>query len=400
MDGTRVIAPITAPQVSARRLIGVIGLALALGYLIVLAGTYLQGQFLTDKQGRPIANDFVDVYAAGRLALAGNVASAYDWPVHKAAEVRALDHEFPDYYGWHYPPPFLFVAAGLAMLPYLGAALLWLAATLAAYAATLRAIIGDRVGIFLALGFPAAIWNVTAGQNGFLTATLIGGTLVSMQRRPALAGVFLGLLTYKPQFGLLFPLVLIADRRWLTIAVAASVAIGMAAASWLAFGSASWQAFFHWLPISSHIILGQGRADFGRLQSLYGLVRAQGGGEPLAWSVQAAGSLAIAAGIVWLWRSRAPFELKAAALAAGTLVATPYVYMYDLAVLAVAVGFLLRFALQRGVASTEIIGLACGGALILSFPYLKTQVGLAAVLIVIALVVQRALFIPPPRSET
>ena len=106
--------------------------------------------------------------------------------------MRAVGHDFPGYYGWHHPPPSLFVAAALAMLPYLGAVLLWLAATLAAYAATLRAIVGDRVGAFLALGFPAAIWNVTAGQNGFFTAAPIGGTLVSMQRRPALAGVFSG----------------------------------------------------------------------------------------------------------------------------------------------------------------------------------------------------------------
>ncbi|HTV34805.1 MAG TPA: glycosyltransferase family 87 protein, partial [Xanthobacteraceae bacterium] len=243
------------------------------------------------------------------------------------------------------------------------------------------------------------IWNITAGQNGFLTAALIGGTLSSMERRPALAGVFLGLLTYKPQFGLLFPLVLIADRRWLTIAVAACVAIGMAVASWLAFGIASWQAFFHWLPISSHIILGEGRADFGRLQSLYGLVRAHGGDETLAWSVQAVGSLAVAAGIVWLWRSRAAYELKAGALAAAVLVATPYVYMYDVVVLGVAVAFLLRYALDRGITSTEIVGLAAAGALILAFPYVKTQVGLAAVLIVLALIVQHVVQRPLPAAH-
>ncbi len=313
--------------------------------------------------------------------------------------MRALGHEFSNYYGWHYPPPFLFMAAALALLPYLGAALAWLLATLCAYAATLRFILRDRAGIFLALGFPAALWNVTAGQNGFFTATLIGGTLASMERRPALAGVFLGLLTYKPQFGLLFPLVLIADRRWLTIVVAAAVATGMAVASWLVFGSASWLAFFHWLPITGHVVLGEGRADFGRLQSLYGLLRAHGGSEALAWSIQAAGSIAVTAGIIWLWRSRAPFDLKAAALAAAAFLVTPYVYMYDLAALAVAVSFLLRFALERGVTASEVFGLAAGGALILIYPYVMTQTGLAAALIVLTLAMQRAFvelrFTPP-----
>ncbi len=49
-------------------------------------------------------------------------------------------------------------------------------------------------------------------------------------------------------------------------------------------------------------------------------------------------------------------------------------YMYDLVVLAVAVAFLLRFAWTR-LYRQRGLGLAVSGALILSFPYVKTQVG-------------------------
>jgi hypothetical protein len=248
-------------QAQTARRVRLIGLTLALCYLIVLGGTFFKGNFLVDAQGRPIANDFVNVVAAGRLALDGDAPAAYDWPTHKQAEVRAIGHDFENYYGWHYPPTFLFVAAALATLPYLAAALVWLTATLAAYAAAIRPILGSRTGLAVALGFPAALWNVTAGQNGFLTAALVGGTLGLLQRRPALAGVCLGLLTYKPQFGLLFPLALIADRRWLTIGVAAATAAGLAALSWLVFGAASWQAFAHWMPITSRVVLDEGGAD-------------------------------------------------------------------------------------------------------------------------------------------
>jgi arabinofuranan 3-O-arabinosyltransferase len=379
-----------AEPLAAARTVRVIGLTLFLCYLLVLGGTFLKGDFLLDAQGRPIANDFVNVAAAGRLTLDGAPAAAYDWPTHKQAEVRVIGHDFADYYGWHYPPTFLFVAAALATLPFFAAAIVSLLATFAAYVAAMASVSG-RTGIYIALGFPAALWNVTAGQNGFLTAALIGGTLGLMERRPKLAGLCLGLLTYKPQFGLLFPLALIADRRWPSIAVAAITAIGLAALSWFAFGGASWSAFVHWMPITGRIVLGEGHADFGRLQSLFGFVRAHGGGEPLAWTVQGAASIALAVATVWLWRSRAPFDLKAAVLAAGTLVATPYVYMYDLVVLAVAVAFLLRFALERGLIVSEEFGLAGAGALILIYPYVKTQVGLAAVLIVLALVMRRTM---------
>jgi hypothetical protein len=378
-------------QLSARRLVGAVGLALALGYLIVLSGAYLGGQFLLDAQGRPIANDFVNVYAAGKLVDASEAAAAYDWPVHKAAEIGAVGHDFANYYGWHYPPTFLFVAAALATLPYLAALLVWLVATLIAYAASVAAILGSRAGIALALGFPAALWNVTAGQNGFLTATLIGGTLGLLERHPALAGVCLGLLTYKPQFGLLFPIVLIAERRLLTIAVAAAVAAALGAASWLAFGTASWAAFIHATPAISHAALRDGAIGFARMQSPFGLVRTLGGGEALAWTVQAAATLSLALALALMWRSRAAYDLKAAALAAGALVATPYVFTYDLVVLAVAVAFLLRYALFRGLWVSEAAGVIAAGALILSFPYLTGQVGLCAAVIVVILAGRRAL---------
>jgi arabinofuranan 3-O-arabinosyltransferase len=363
----------------------------------VLGGTFLQGHFLTDPRGRPIANDFVNVYAAGRLARDGNAGAAYDWTAHRTAEVRAVGYDFDGYYGWHYPPPAFFFAAALAALPYLVAAIVWLVTTLAAYVVAIGGILG-RSGILFALGFPAALWNITAGQNGFLTAALIGGTLGLLQRRPALAGICLGLLTYKPQFGLLFPFVLIADRQWRTIASAAITAITLAVLSWLVFGSASWAAFVHWAPLSSHALIDEGALDWYRVQSVFALARGHGGSEALAWTVQAVVSLTLAVGLVWLWRSRVAFEFKAAALASGALLATPYLFMYDLVVLAVAVAFLLRLALTRDFLSRmEIAALAVAGALILIYPYVKTHVGLAAVIIVMAVVVgrTRAEFIRP-----
>ena len=186
--GDALRAPASAQPQAARR-VRLVGLTLAVCYLIVLGGTFLKGNFLVDPQGRPIANDFVNVVAAGRLALDGDAAAAYDWPTHKAAEVRAIGHDFEDYYGWHYPPTFLFVAAALATLPYLAAALVWLTATLAVYTAAMRRILGGRTGLAVALGFPAALWNVTAGQNGFLTAALDRRHARALGTDPALAGV-------------------------------------------------------------------------------------------------------------------------------------------------------------------------------------------------------------------
>jgi hypothetical protein len=118
-------------------------------------------------------------------------------------------------------------------------------------------------------------------------------------------------------------------------------------------------------------------------------VRGLSGGETLAWIVQGGFAITVAAGITWLWRGDAPFELKAAALAVGTVLVTPYVFAYDLVVLAVPVAFLLRYALARGFHRVEAPALVAAGALLLSYIVATTQVGLAASLIVALLLVRR-----------
>jgi len=382
-------APAIGIVAPAKRRLALIGIALAIAFAIVLAGALLSATWLFDGYGRPIANDFVDVWAAGHLALDGNAAGAYDWTLHKAAEVEAVGHPFDNYYGWHYPPTFFFVAATLAMLPYIPAALIWLGVTLAGYVAAVWRILDSRVGIAVALGSPAALWNATAGQNGYLSAALIGGTLCLMERQPVLAGVCLGLLSYKPHLGLLFPIALIASARWRVFMTAAAVTVAMAALSLIVFGSESWQAFFEWIPTTSHVVFGQGAAEFNRLQSVFGTVRALGGGETLAWSVQVAIASASAVAIAWMWHSRTAFEIKAAGLSCAALIATPYLYIYDFVILAIPAAFLLKLALRRGFMASEVIGLLAAVALLLSYPYVKTQVGLAAAVIVAALIIQR-----------
>jgi len=383
----------------ARSLV-VASLMLVLGYTVLLAGLLLQGYWLLNQNGLPIASDFVNVWAAGQLTLQGQPAAAYDWLMHKAAEVRAVGHDFENYYGWHYPPTFLFVAALLAMLPFVPASLLWLAVTLAAYLATIRVIIGERSGVLLGLAFPAGLWNITAGQNGFLTASLMGGSLTLMQRSPVLSGVCLGLLTYKPQFGVLFPVALAAGGRWRVVAAAAVTSACLVLLSWMAFGSAPWLEFLEGLGKTSDAILTQGLAEFARLQSVFGFVRASGGSETLAYWLQAGITLASATIVWFLWRSQAAYELKAAGLGCAALLATPYIYMYDLVALAIPLAFLLRLAFRDKLRLVEVAGLAVVTLLILLFVYVKTQVGLLAILIVAALVALRLISSPVPASAS
>jgi arabinofuranan 3-O-arabinosyltransferase len=390
--------PIASPD--PRRLIAVIGLAVLLSEIVFLGGAYLQGFFIVDRAGHGIANDFVNTWAAGRLVLAGHATAVYDPTTLRAMQEAAIGYPFAGAYRWHFPPPFLFAAALAATLPYVPAGLAWLAATGAAYAATIRTIVGDRAGWLFALGFPGAIWNVTAGQNGFLTTALIGGTLGLLERHPVLAGACLGLLTYKPHFGLLFPLVLAATGRWRTFVAAAAVALALAAASWLAFGSGPWLAMTQSVAAANRLVLADGGVGWGKLQSVFGLVRALGGSETLAWIVHGAFAIAVASTVTLLWRGTTPFGLKAAALAVGTVLVTPYVFAYDLVLLAVPIAFLLRFGLAHGFWRSELFALAAVAALLLSYIVATTQVGLAASLIVALLVGRRVHANSAPANES
>jgi len=364
--------------------------ALVVAHTVYLAASYLQGIWIVAPDGGGVQSDFVNVWAAGRLVLEGHPASAYDWPIHKIVEEAAVGHPFAGYFGWHYPPPFLFVAAGLALLSFATAYAVWVFGTFPIYLAAIRAIIGDRTGYLLAAAFPAVLSNFIAGQNGFLTAGLFGGALFLLERRPLLAGVLIGLLSYKPHLGFLFPIALAAGGHWRVFAAATAVAVLMAVATWLAFGTETWMAFFASIGHTEHVFLSEGAADIGKMQTAFGLVRTLGGSEALAWWVQAAVALAAATGVATLWRSRADYEIKAAALGTSAMLATPYLYTYDLVVLAVPLAFLFRLGRARGFMPQEMaaIGVAC--LLILIFPFVKVPVGFAAIAVVAALVGRRA----------
>src|SRR5258705_10258030 len=187
--------------------------------------------WIFDAKGLGIPTDFVNVWSAGKLVLDGHPALAYDWDIQKQVQVAVLGQSYQGNFAWHYPPPFLFVASLLAHFPYAVAFIGWAAISLVPYLAVMRAIVGRPFGLLLAAAFPVVLTNTLVGQNGFLTAALIGGTLYLLPIRPVLSGICLGLLTYKPQYGLLFPLVLIAASQWTVFFTAGVVAVARAFAT-------------------------------------------------------------------------------------------------------------------------------------------------------------------------
>ncbi len=344
-----------------------------------------------DLQGRPLGTDFSNVYAAGTYVLDGHANAAFD-PVRQFAREQTIFGASTQFYGWHYPPYFLFVAAALAWMPYGLALAVWQAVTLGLYLLTMRGIVASsfrgaqRAGpesiatepkeqaprpglwqlwlripdsrfaasgmtaewLLLALGFPAVLINIGHGQNGFLTVALLGGALVILDRRPLLAGILLGLLVYKPQYGVLLPIVLGVSGRWKCFAAAAITVVLLSIATTLTFGISVWDAFLASTHFTRTVVLEQGNTGWYKIQSVFAWARMWGAPIPLAYAVQGVASAASAAALAWLWRGAAPYPLQAAALCLATILATPYSFDYDMMLLAPALAFVALDGFNRG----------------------------------------------------
>src|ERR1044072_8549663 len=95
---------------------------------------------LNDRLDRPLGTDFSNVYAAGTYVLDGEPAAPFD-PAKQFAREQAIFGTATQFYGWHYPPLFLGVAALLALMPYALALALWQGVTLLLYLWTMRGIV-------------------------------------------------------------------------------------------------------------------------------------------------------------------------------------------------------------------------------------------------------------------
>lgn len=320
---------------------------------LMLTGTVLGLAFLVvtatgnvDLMGRPLGTDFSSFWTAGRLVLEGTPTLAYDWPALAAAEIRLIGSH--DFFAFAPPPPFLLVMAPLAALPYLPALLLWQSVSGAAAIAAVWRIVPSRRIVLLALAFPGVFLCAGHGQNGFLTATLLAGGMLLLGRAEWLAGVCFGLLLYKPQFGLILPLALMAGGHWRALAAAAATVLTVAALTFSLWGWPIWQAYLDALPLQQREVVELGAVGFHKFLSTFAWIRMLGGSLALAYTVQTAATLATVTAVMLVWRHSPGRNLKGAALLIGALLSSPYELDYDLIVFGMGLVFLVANALEHG----------------------------------------------------
>lgn len=342
---TRARARVSAFILLAATIIG-------LGYLFATAhGT-------VDSLGRPLGTDFSNVWTAGHMADQGRAAQAWDWPTqHQVQKAVHHDADIP-FYGWHYPPPFLIIATLLAQLPYVAALLIWQGTTLALALCLVKRILPHEPDAMLAaIGAPVVMVCLGHGQNAFMTASLLGGGMLLLDRRPWVAGMLLGALVYKPQFAVLIPVLILARGNIRAFVSAGATVAALCLLTYAIWGWAVWQAFFDSLPLTRHIIIEAGATGWEKIQSPFAAIRQWGGSIPLAYAAQGiVTALAIGAAGVAAWRGS--MAVRGAAALSAALLCTPYVLDYDYVLLGVAIAFLVADMRARGALAWEPTWLA------------------------------------------
>jgi hypothetical protein len=293
--------------------------------------------------GQAIQIDFTAFWAAAQLGLAGDAASAFNVDLLRDAQQLPSGHEAGDIL-WHYPPGWHILIMPLGLMPFSAAFAVYSTVVLVIFALVFRPLAAPVPGgIALVLAAPAVLTIMNLGNNSLLWLTGLTAAISAIgQGRAVLAGLLIGLLTLKPQLGILIPVALAFGGYWRTMLWACAGAAAIVLLSTAILGIDYWRHFFAMLKFVSDLM----KTDlirFDLMMTWYALARFAGAGHELAFPLQLAFSAIAAAAIAWVWRRRtASLEIKAATLFIAIPLATPYAYHYEMVFALAGALFLVR----------------------------------------------------------
>jgi len=338
--------------------------------------------------------DWMVFYAAARAFFDGNLPLIFDghrFTAHQNQMFAAwLSGQLP-FHPWLYPPHFLLLALPFGLIPFSASYALFMCITGAVLVATIWLYAPPDYRRWLQLGSlllcPAASITVIAGQNAFLTAALLVGGFGLLPRRPILAGVLLGVATFKPTLWLMVPVALIAARQWRVLASAAAVASVLALASLAVFGVEMWRQWLE-MALSPPADFYSNWLESGRSWglSVYTCAWVLGASHGLATLVQAVATLGAAAGVYVAFRGALAPDRQLAVLLAAAILAGPHVSSYDTLLLAIAASLLFCRALEEGAPLYEITLMLSVWLLPLFNPPRATPLGLMTPVLVALLI--------------
>jgi len=283
--------------------------------------------------------DFINTWLGGRSAFYGGPGRWFDFSVYNEAIRQTLGIPYPDTY-WSYPPHVVLFAWPFGLMPYYPAYIAWCAVGIALYLFASSSVIPRERLLFLMVA-PGIAVCIFFGQNGFYTSALLIGGLLNRERRPVLAGILFGILTFKPQLGLLVPVVLLLERRWIVIASAVATTAVLVILTAMLFGWNIWIEFWDKVvPQQQEIMDRIAGLLFGMIGSVFSSARLWDFPLNVAWAMQWIVSALAFAAVVWTyWKPRDP-ALSLALFVTATFLFAPYILNYDMVIFGFVVALL------------------------------------------------------------
>ncbi len=285
-------------------------------------------------RGQVFGRDFIQYWGASILFQDGRFDILYSSREFNAFLVDLFNNDLGTH-GFLYPPQGLFFVQPLSYLPYNLSYFLWSAVTLLLFLLAIGLPDWSRTKILFALLAPTTLLVIDFGQNGLLSGALFVGGMRLLDRRPILAGILLGLLSFKPHLGLLIPLALIAGRLWLPFVAASLTVVAMVGWSLAIGGLDPWAAFLRQDSMSAALaFLERGS---GALMSMtitpFMAARVLGYEAGTGYTLQILFAVIAVLSVVWSFWHGNDRCLQIATLATATFLVSPYLYNYDMAML-------------------------------------------------------------------
>lgn len=298
--------------------------------LVFLAGYLIQTHPPRDQYGYLLGRDFVNTWMGARAVLAGQVDGLFHL-VHYNQTIQTLFGKLPPL-NWSYPPALLLFVWPFGFLPYIPALALWSLAGFTAYVAAASSFSRSVQHLGFVAVAPVVGICLFCGQNGFFTAALLILFFRYWDERPLLAGLFLGLMLYKPHLVVLFPLALALSGRWKVFASAAATALALVLLTALVFGHDIWSEYFRLVTPVQKGVMDTGTGFLTMMPTGFMHARMLGFSPSVARWVQLPFSFLALAALVWtFWKKRDPL-LSGAVLITASFVVTPYAFDYDMVV--------------------------------------------------------------------
>ncbi len=378
---------------------------LAVGlYVVAAIVMVVNATAMIDVFGKPLGYDFITFWAASHLTLAGDALAVFDFYRILQAEQLAVPAN-TQVFLWHYPPVYQMFVAPLALMPYGLSWLVFVSAGLALYATTVRLLLVEGFApkadvVFLLLAFPGVFICVFHGQNSLYSAAIFAGGMLLLERgRPWLAGLVLGLLIYKPQFGLLLPLAFLVSGQWRVMLATGLSALTICGLSALFFGPDLWVAFIANAPVVREV-MEQGMLPWAKMPSAFVFLADLGVSLSVAYGGQVLVMLAAAATTALVWWRQGPTRMNWAVLIAATLLVPPYTFDYEFAILAPVLAILASDMSMRGSVLRERIGLVALYVLpLVVAPFAQAthfQIGFLLLVLALVMATRRALSLSSP----